>query len=145
VADLLTTYLPRADDLENPSVVDAMSIAARERTMYCARKYAALHRISECETHLQAAKSKVRECEETLQKLQEEVVISEENLGRIEGGIEELHRMEELQRMEKLQRMEELQRMETKHHHASGSFADSDSILGDSTHHRDPGRLAVGK
>ena len=93
-----------------------MSIAARERTTYYARKYAALYRISECEAHLEAAKSKVHECEEKLQKLQEEVVISEEHLERIEGG------------------MEELQRMETR---GSGShIADSDSILDDSTHCR---------
>lgn len=96
-----------------------MSIAARERTTYYARKYAALYRISECEAHLEAAKSKVHECEDTLQKLQEEVVISEENLERIESG------------------MEELQRIETEHHHSSGShIADSDSILDDSTHCR---------
>jgi SMC interacting uncharacterized protein involved in chromosome segregation len=82
--------LPRADDLENLSVADAMSIAARERTTYYAHKYAALYRISECEAHLEAAKSKVHECEDTLQKLQEEVVISEENLERIESGMEEL-------------------------------------------------------
>ena len=93
MADLMTINLPNGNHHGDISPADALSIASRARTTYYARKYTALHQISEWEVHLDAAKSKVHECEETLQKLREEVVTTEGDLGKIESSMAELQRV----------------------------------------------------
>jgi hypothetical protein len=88
----MSINLPNGNHHEDLSPTDALSIASRARTTYYARKFAALHQISEWEVYLDVAKGKVHECEETLQKLREEVATTEGNLGMIESGMVELQR-----------------------------------------------------
>ncbi len=75
----------RLDNLDDMSPANAMNVASRAQTTQYARKYAAVHELSEWEVQLDAAKGKVHECEETIQRLREEIEMADGSLLRLES------------------------------------------------------------
>jgi DNA repair ATPase RecN len=87
------------DDLDDMSPANALNVASRAQTTQYARKYAAVHELSEWEVQLDAAKGKVHECEETIQKLREEIEMADDSLLKLENRMESLkHTVQQTQK-----------------------------------------------